>query len=59
MAKNKGKGEGKPIMTTAVIFDIDNTLYNYDLANKKALEELSAYTVKHFGWEPEIGRAHV
>ena len=38
-------------MINAIIFDIDNTLYDYDSANAKATEALQMYTLKHFGWD--------
>ena len=42
-------------MIRTVIFDIDDTLYDYLGANEKALAALSAYAQEQFGWEP--GRA--
>ncbi len=39
-------------MIRAVIFDIDDTLYSYIDANRKAHAALSAYTEEAFGWEP-------
>jgi len=36
-----------------VIFDIDNTLYNYEKANGKAIEQLCRYAKEQFGAEPE------
>lgn len=36
-------------MTKAVIFDIDNTMYNFDEAHKNAMAALCAYTEKNFG----------
>ena len=42
-------------MIRTVIFDIDDTLYDYLGANEKALDALSAYAQEQFGWGP--GRA--
>lgn len=36
-------------MIKAVIFDIDNTLYNFDAAHEKAIDALSAYSEKELG----------
>ena len=41
-------------MIKAIIFDIDNTLYDYDDANAKAYVELEKYTLEQFGWNKEI-----
>lgn len=38
-------------MIKAVIFDLDNTLYNFDDANKRGLAALAAYTEPVFGWD--------
>ena len=40
-------------MIKAVIFDIDNTLYSYTQAHRKAFPHLQDYMSKHFGWERE------
>ena len=36
-----------------VIFDIDNTLYNFASANRHALAAAAEYTHEHFGWSQE------
>lgn len=41
-------------MIKAVIFDIDNTLYDYDKAHEAAFSELCLYVREQFGWEPEF-----
>ena len=38
-------------MIKAVIFDIDNTLYNYDEAHEAAFPELCRYVKEQFGWD--------
>ena len=38
-------------MIKAVIFDLDNTLYNFDAANEYGLAALAAYTEPVFGWD--------
>ena len=38
-------------MIKTVIFDIDNTLYDFDHANLNALDALGDYAQEHFGWE--------
>ncbi len=40
-------------MIKAVIFDIDNTMYNFDKAHKAAMAALAVYTGKNFGMGPE------
>lgn len=40
-------------MIKAIIFDIDNTLYDYDSANAKAIDTLKQYTNANFGWSSE------
>ena len=37
----------------SVIFDIDNTLYDFAYSNKIALDKLREYTNKNFGWTAE------
>ena len=38
-------------MIKAVIFDLDNTLYNFDAANEFGIRALAAYTEPVFGWD--------
>ena len=38
-------------MIKAVIFDLDNTLYNFDAANEFGIRALAAYTELVFGWD--------
>ena len=40
-------------MIRAVIFDIDNTLYDYDKGNAAAVKALAVYVQEHFGWTEE------
>ena len=40
-------------MIKAVIFDIDNTLYDYDNSHATAMKALYQYTNAHFGWSEE------
>ena len=40
-------------MIKAIIFDIDNTLYDYDSANATAYIALEKYTSEQFGWNKE------
>ncbi len=40
-------------MIKAAVFDIDNTLYNYDTANSAAMSAVCGYTEKEFGWSSE------
>lgn len=40
-------------MIKTVIFDIDNTLYNFDAPHKKGMEAVYAYVYEQFGWEKE------
>ena len=40
-------------MLKAIIFDIDNTLYDYDTANALAIDALRQYTNINFGWSIE------
>ncbi len=44
-------------MVKAVIFDIDNTMYDFDEANKAGIAAVLAYTKKHFGMEEEETKA--
>lgn len=37
--------------TKAAIFDIDGTLYDYDIANEIAVKALSEYMSENFGWD--------
>lgn len=41
-------------MIKAIIFDIDNTLYDYDKAHKAAFQELCRYVSGRFGWDQEF-----
>lgn len=41
-------------MVHTVIFDIDNTIYSYDDANKKALIHVYDYCQAQFGWAPDL-----
>ncbi len=38
-------------MIKAVIFDLDNTLYNFDAVNEFGIRALAAYTEPVFGWD--------
>lgn len=38
-------------MIKAVVFDLDNTLYNFDAANESGILALAAYTEPLFGWD--------
>ena len=40
-------------MIKAIIFDIDNTLYDYDSANAAAIDALRQYTRINFGWNSD------
>ena len=40
-------------MIKAVIFDIDNTLYDYDSANAAAMTAIEDYCLENFGWKRE------
>lgn len=40
-------------MIKAVIFDIDNTMYNFDECHRTAMTALCAYTEENFGISPE------
>ena len=40
-------------MVKTVIFDIDNTLYNYDAAYEAGMEAVCNYVYEQFGWEKE------
>lgn len=40
-------------MIKSVIFDIDNTLYNYDKAHETAMEKLTSYGKKVLGFTPK------
>lgn len=40
-------------MIKAVIFDIDNTLYDYDSANAQAMTAVEDYAAANFGWSRE------
>lgn len=46
-------------MIKTVIFDIDNTLYDFDGAHEVGITALGAYTKEHFGMEPEETKALV
>ena len=41
-------------MIKTVIFDIDNTLYDYDVAHRAAFSAVSAYASEAFGWDTEV-----
>ncbi len=43
----------------AVLFDIDNTLYDYDLADQKAKEALYEYCTKHFAWTKKEAKEYL
>lgn len=43
----------KADMIKAVIFDIDNTMYNFDESHKSAMAALCAYTEKNFGMDAD------
>ena len=38
-------------MIRTVIFDIDNTLYNFDTASEAGMNAVYAYGEEHFGWD--------
>lgn len=40
-------------MIKAVVFDIDNTMYDFDRANQIAITAIGAYAKENFGMEPE------
>ena len=40
-------------MVKTVIFDIDNTLYNFDAAHEAGMEAVCNYVYEQFGWEKE------
>jgi len=40
-------------MIKTVIFDIDNTLYNFDAAHEAGMEAVCNYVYEQFGWEKE------
>ena len=40
-------------MIKTVIFDIDNTLYNFDAAHETGMEAVCNYVYEQFGWEKE------
>ena len=40
-------------MLKAVIFDIDNTMYDFDKAHKTAMAALGVYGKENFGMDPE------
>lgn len=40
-------------MIKTIIFDIDNTLYDYDYANQIALKAVYQYCFEQFGWESD------
>lgn len=46
-------------MIKAVILDIDDTMYSYQKAHRKAMEALTAYIEEHFGMAPEAAEALV
>ena len=41
-------------MIEGIIFDFDNTLYDYDLCNKKSLETIIDYISINFNYDKEI-----
>ena len=41
-------------MIRTILFDIDNTLYDYDRGNEAALCVVCAYCKEHFGWKEEV-----
>ena len=41
-------------MIRTILFDIDNTLYDYDRGNEAALRVVCAYCKEHFGWKEEV-----
>ena len=48
MRETAGKAEIK-----TVIFDVDNTLYDFDHANLRALKQVAAYAKEKLGWEED------
>ena len=44
--------KGKPKLK-AVVFDLDNTLYDYDAAHAPAFEALTRFACREFGLTPE------
>lgn len=49
--------EGKnSYMIKTVLFDIDNTVYSYDKAHKKAIEQVYLYCQEKFQWEKSLTR---
>ena len=40
-------------MIKTVIFDIDNTLYNFDASHEAGMEAVCNYVYEQFGWEKE------
>ena len=40
-------------MIKTILFDIDNTLYDFDRGNEEGLRTVSDYCAKHFGWSAE------
>lgn len=43
----------------SVLFDIDNTLYDYDSADAQAKEAVYAYCWKQFGWKVSETKSHL
>ena len=41
-------------MIKTVLFDIDNTVYSYDEAHEKAMEQVYRYCQEKFQWEKEL-----
>ncbi|MDO5137565.1 MAG: HAD family hydrolase [Oscillospiraceae bacterium] len=46
-------------MIKAIIFDIDNTLYDYDSANADAMKALEKYTYDNLGWDKAETRTRI
>ncbi|MDD2414733.1 MAG: HAD family hydrolase [Eubacteriaceae bacterium] len=51
--------EKQPQPVQAVIFDIDGTLYDFDTAAEKGMENVVAYAQKQFGVDPPVFKATV
>lgn len=43
----------RKVKIKTVIFDVDNTLYDFDFANLRALKQVAVYTKEKLGWEEE------
>lgn len=50
-ALRRAKKKGQADMIKAVIFDIDNTLYDFDRANRYGMEAVQDYCARSFGLE--------